>query len=328
MAFIPSYIKLYESGGLKLRVEKAEAVLHCCNACPHNCMAERIDGKRGICQSGILPIVSSYTLHHGEEPILSGTKGAGNIFFGNCNLRCAFCQNFEISQNRKEEEFNTVSVERLAEIMLELQNSGAHNIGWVSPTHFVPVILKSLLIAVEKGLNIPIIYNSNGYDSVEILKLLEGIVDIYLPDIKYGRDEYGEKYSFAENYFTFAKDAVKEMFRQTGSKIKTENGVAVRGLIIRHLVLPNDISESENVFKFIAEELSKDVYVSLMSQYYPAHKANDEILLSRRIRESEYNKALNLLMKYGLNNGWAQEMESYDNYRPEFRKDRKNPFRN
>lgn len=324
----PSYIELYNNGELKHRVNKASEILHCCNACPHECHADRLNGQRGICHSGAIPIVSSYTLHHGEEPLISGTRGAGNTFFGNCNLACIYCQNHEISQNWKEEEFHTVSIERLAGIMLELQEMGAHNIGWVSPTHFVPVILKSFYIAVEQGLNLPVIYNSNGYDSVEVLKLLEGIVDIYLPDIKYGCDNYGEKYSNAEKYFTSAKLAVKEMHRQVGTKLTVEKNTLLRGLIIRHLVLPNDLSESENVFKFIADELNPDVYISLMSQYYPAHRSAEEILLDRRLRESEYNRTLSLLKKYGLTKGWIQEMESFDHYRPDFIRNRKNPFNN
>lgn len=324
----PSYINLHKTGELLKRADEAIKLFENCTACPHNCQKNRTAGERGICASGVLPVVSSYTLHHGEEPVISGVRGAGNIFFGNCNLRCIFCQNYEISQNRQEEKQNTVTVERLAGIMLELQEMGAHNIGWVSPTHFTPVILKALSIAADGGLRIPIIYNSNGYDSVEVLKLLDGVVDIYLPDIKYGCDEYGEKYSNAEGYFTAAKLAVKEMYRQTGSSIEVEEGVITRGLIIRHLVLPNGLAESGEVFKFIAEELDKEVHISLMSQYYPVHNAFREILLSRKLREQEYEKALSLMEKYGLAKGWIQEMESNENYRPEFNRDRKNPFNN
>ena len=316
MNFVPSYIKLYKTGELKRRVKKAEEILFRCNACPHNCRTNRIIKNDGFCRSGNLPVVSSYTLHHGEEPVLSGTNGAGNIFFGNCNLRCIYCQNFEISQNRIEEEQHKVSIEKLADIMIELQAKGAHNIGLVSPTHFVPVILKSLLIAVEKGLNLPLIYNSNGYDSVEVLELLDGIIDIYLPDCKYGSDEYGKKFSGAKDYFTHSKKAIKEMYRQTGLELVMEDNVIVRGLIIRHLVLPNDLSDTEEVFKFISEELNPDVYVSLMAQYYPVHKASDEILLDRKLRESEYLRAVALLDKYKLNKGWVQELDSVDHYRP------------
>lgn len=322
----PSYINLLKSGELKSRSDLADILLSDCRSCPHDCGADRISDKYGFCLSGYLPIVSSYTLHHGEEPVLSGTNGAGNIFFGNCNLRCQFCQNFEISQNYKEEKKHEISMELLAEIMIELQNHGSHNIGLVSPSHFTPQILKSIYIAALNGLNLPIIYNSNGYDSVEMLKHFDGIIDIYLPDLKYGNNSYAKTYSKIDNYFDKAKSAVLEMFRQVGDKLVFENGVVTRGLIIRHLVLPNDLSETENVFKFIAEEVSRDIHISLMSQYYPTNKAGKYDLLNRQIRYSEYEKALELLEKYGLKNGWVQEMESPDYYRPNFNKDRSKPF--
>lgn len=326
MAFIPAYRKLYDTGGLEQRYKQAEELLNSCTICPHECRVDRTANKRGICKSGLLPIVSSYTLHHGEEPVLSGKRGAGNIFFGNCNLSCIFCQNYEISQNCNEEEAHAVTPERLADIMIELQQKGAHNIGLVSPTHYAVPILKSIFIAAGKGLNLPIIYNSNGYDSVETLKLFDGVIDIYLPDCKYGNDMNGKKFSNAEEYFTHSKEAIKEMYRQVGGKLIYENNTCVRGLIIRHLVLPNGLSESENVFKFIAGELSSNVYISLMSQYYPVNKASNEILLNRKLKEIEYCRAVELLGKYNLNNGWIQEIESSDYYKPEFRNKRNDPF--
>ncbi len=321
-----SYLNLLESGELKRRADLADNLLAECRSCPHECAANRIIDEYGFCFSGYLPIVSSYTLHHGEEPVLSGTKGAGNIFFGNCNLRCQYCQNFEISQNYEEEKKHSVSFERLAEIMLELQKRGSHNIGLVSPSHFTPQILKSIYIAAKNGLTIPIIYNSNGYDSVEMLKLFDGIVDIYLPDLKYGNNVYAKTYSKIDEYFDKAKMAVKEMFRQVGDTLTYKDEVVTRGLIIRHLVLPNDLSETEQVFKFIAEELSCNVHISLMSQYYPTNKADKYELISRPLRQSEYNRALEFLEKYNLKNGWVQEMESFDYYRPDFKKDRLKPF--
>jgi putative pyruvate formate lyase activating enzyme len=287
-----------------------------------------MNGEYGICQSLELPIVSSYTPHHGEEPVLSGTNGAGNIFFGNCNLRCVFCQNHEISQNWKVEKDNEVSYERIADIMIELQNKGCHNIGLVSPTHFSAQILKSIYLAALKELNIPIIYNTNGYDSVEMIKLFKDVIDIYLPDFKYGDNQYAKKYSRVDNYFEHAGKAIKEMFNQVGDELVYDNDVVVRGLIIRHLVLPNGLSETEKVFKFIAEELSPNIHISLMSQYYPSNKANNDILLSRQLRISEYEKAIVLMEKYGLHNGWIQELESSDNYRPQFNSNRQNPFEN
>jgi putative pyruvate formate lyase activating enzyme len=326
MSFEPSYIKLYKSGELKERVEQAERMLDACNICPRNCLTKRTENELGVCLSGYLPVVSSYTPHFGEEPVLTGTNGAGNIFFGNCNLKCVFCQNHEISQNWKAESNKEVSFERLADIMIELQDKGCHNIGLVSPTHFSAQILKSIHIAVEKGLHLPIIYNTNGYDSIEMLKLYDGVIDIYLPDFKYGNDEYAKKYSKVDDYYEKAKPAIKEMYRQVGAELKYDGDVVVRGLIIRHLVLPNDLAESENVFKYIAQELSLDIHMSVMAQYYPTFMSKRDILVDRPIRESEYDRVLRLLEKYNLNNGWTQEMESTDTYRPDFNGNREKPF--
>ncbi|MCE1187675.1 MAG: radical SAM protein [Ignavibacteria bacterium] len=326
--FTPRYIELAQSGELHRRAQTALGFYSACTVCPHNCKVDRANGVFGVCGSTAMPIVSSYGPHHGEEPVISGTKGAGNIFFGNCNLQCVFCQNFEISQNRKKERAYEVSIPRLAEIMLELQSSGCHNIGLVSPTHHAPAIIAAIEIAALNGLRLPIVYNSNGYDSVEMLQLFEGVIDIYLPDLKYGNDEYGEQYSKAPGYFTSATDAIAEMYRQTGSELLISDGLLYHGLIIRHLVLPNDLSETEEVFKFISTKLGADVTISLMAQYYPIYKANDELLLSRPLRESEYNRVVKLLDKYGLTNGWLQEMESKDSYRPSFEVSRENPFGN
>ena len=326
MNFIPSYKKLLKSGELHNRAEEAYNNLQSCTSCPRDCKVDRINGEYGICTSGDLPIVSSYTPHFGEEPVLSGTKGAGNIFFGNCNLKCIYCQNFEISQNPKSEKQNEVTHERLAEIMIDLQNKGCHNIGLVSPTHFSATILRSIYIAAQQGLKLPIIYNTNGYDSVEMLKLYDGVIDIYLPDFKYGSSEYAKTYSLVDNYFEKTKDAIKEMYRQVGAELICDGDVVVRGLIIRHLILPNDLSETEKVFKFIAEELSPNIHISLMSQYYPTNKTSKDILVDRTLRNSEYEKAIELLDKYGLHNGWIQELESSENYRPNFNEDRINPF--
>jgi len=329
MIYQPSYIKLYESGELKRRIEILDEMLTSCNICPLDCKVNRKQGKIARCYSRYLPIVSSYCQHFGEEPPLVGTNGAGNIFFGNCNLRCVYCQNYQISQNYKNEIKNEVSFERLAEIMLELQKKGCHNIGLVSPTHFVPQILKSLYIAIEKGLILPLIYNTNAYDSVEVLCLLDGIVDIYLPDLKYSYDSDGYNYSKVKEYPKFARLAVKEMHRIVGSMlVMDDHGSLKRGLLIRHLVLPNDIAGSEETLKWISEELGKDVALSIMSQYYPTDKVgttHELPLLNRHIRESEYEKVLALLDKYGLENGWMQNFESKDYYKPDFT-DRVQPF--
>jgi putative pyruvate formate lyase activating enzyme len=327
MNFIPSYKKLLQNGELLKRAEEAYNNLYSCTSCPRDCKVNRINGEYGICTSGNLPVVSSYAPHYGEEPVLSGTKGAGNIFFGNCNLKCIYCQNYEISQNPKSERLNEVNHNRLAEIMLELQKKNCHNIGLVSPTHFSATILKSIYLAAQQGLNLPIIYNTNAYDSVEMLKLYDGVIDIYLPDFKYGNSENAKKYSLVDNYFEKTKEAIKEIFRQVGDELIYEGGIAVRGMIIRHLILPNDLSETENVFKFIAEELSPNIHISLMSQYFPTNKAYTDDLFSRPLHKTEYDKAVDLLDKYGLYNGWIQEMESSRTYRPNFNEDRTNPFK-
>jgi putative pyruvate formate lyase activating enzyme len=326
MNFNPSYKKISEEDFAD-RLLQADEILKNCTCCLRNCLVDRTKEELGTCQSGDKPIVSSYTLHFGEEPVLSGTNGAGNIFFGNCNLRCDYCQNFEISQRPLFEKLNVISVERLSEIMIDLQRKGAHNIGLVSPTHFSASILKSIKIARDKGLNLPIIYNTNGYDSVEILKLYKDVIDIYLPDFKYGNNEYGRRYSKAPNYFDNCKIAIKEMYKQVGGELIYENSVVVRGLIIRHLVLPNGLAESEEVFKFIAS-LDPKIHISLMAQYYPTNRSSRNILLNRKISFREYERVLELLDKYGLENGWIQELESNDFYRPNFNEDRVDPFGN
>ena len=324
---IPSYVKLINSGAFKERLFKAESILQSCTSCPRNCNVDRTSGEYGICQSGDLPIVSSYTPHFGEEPVLSGSRGAGNIFFGNCNLRCVFCQNYVISQNYKVERKNEVSSERLADIMLELQGKDCHNIGLVSPTHFSASILQSIYLAAVRGLRLPIIYNTNGYDSVEMLKLYDDVIDIYLPDFKWGENSVGKTYSRVSDYFDAVKPAIEEMYRQVGSELVYKDGIVTRGLIIRHLVMPNGLAETENVFRFIAD-LDPKIHISLMAQYYPSNKAEKYPLISRNISSSEYYRAIELLDKFGLENGWVQETESKESYRPFFEQTREDPFKN
>ena len=327
MIFTPSYIELFASGEFHRRMARLEAMLESCTVCPHDCGNNRVDNELARCYSGYLPIVSSYCQHFGEEPALGGTRGVGNIFFGNCNLRCVYCQNFQISQNWKTEKKNEVTFERLTEIMLELQGKGVHSIGFVSPTHFVPQIVRALSMAIPCGLEIPLIYNTNAYDSVEVLRLLDGIFDIYLPDLKYSVDEFGYKYSKVKSYAEISRAAVQEMYRQVGSEVVYgDDGLVKRGLIIRHLVLPNDIASSDDTLGWIAKELDNRVTLSVMSQYYPTHKALSTELLDRRIREGEYEKVLQLLDKYGFENGWVQDFESHDYYRPDFN-DRMEPFK-
>lgn len=294
-------------------------------------MINRNENKIAACYSGKLPVVSSYCVHHGEEPILSGTacdmndNGVGNVFFGNCNLRCVYCQNHEISQNHKLEIKNEASIEELAGIMLQLQERGVNAIGLVSPTHFVPQIVSALCIAAEGGLCLPLIYNTNSYDSPEVIRLLDGIIDIYLPDMKYSDNESGYKFSKIKNYADHSRTAVTEMYRQLGSGLVMNNGILQRGLIIRHLILPNDLAGSRNTLEFIAS-LDRNICISVMSQYYPVHKAVTEELLSRNIREIEYCRVLEMLDELGLENGFVQEFESESYYRPDF-SNRAEPFR-
>jgi putative pyruvate formate lyase activating enzyme len=333
--YSPPYRKLYEYGELAQRAGQLVAMLESCNICPLDCQVNRLAGEISRCYSGRLPIVSSYCPHFGEEPALVGANGVGNIFFGNCNLKCSYCQNYEISQRWKDERKNEVTVQRLAEMMIELQDiHKCHAIGFVSPTHFVPQMVEGILEGCERGLHVPIIYNTNAYDSVEVLRLLEGIVDIYLPDVKYAEDEAGYRYSGVKEYVAHSRNALREMYRQMGNELVIgEDGLVKRGLIIRHLVLPNDLAGSRDTLSFIAGELSSNVTLSVMSQYYPTNKVTETNadkfeylqLLNRRIREREYDKVLDMLDEFGFENGWAQEFESQDYYRPDF-SDRVTPF--
>ena len=327
----PSYVQLYQSGELLRRVQSLEKLLLSCTVCPLDCGNNRLNNELARCYSGRLPIVSSYTAHFGEEPPLVGTRGAGNIFFGNCNLRCVYCQNYQISQTHKEQIKNEITHERLAEMMLELQGRGCHNINFVSPTHFGPQMARAILLAAQNGLRVPIVYNTNAYDSVEVLRQLENIVDVYLPDLKYASDDAGYMYSKVSGYKEHSRKALAEMFRQTGDELVfNEDGILQRGLVIRLLVLPNDVAEIRESLEWIKDSLSPRVAISLMAQYYPTHQAERNgryVLLSRRIRESEWFKATSALAELEMEEGWVQE---YDGaafyYRPDFG-DRDRPFR-
>lgn len=292
----PGYIELNRSGELKERVESLKSILNECVLCPRNCRVNRNAGKKGKCRVGSEIIISSVHPHFGEESCLVGTHGSGTIFFASCNMNCIYCQNFEISRFKQGE---IVSVYTLAEAMLYLQKMGCHNINLVTPTHYTPQIVEAIFIAVNKGLKVPIVYNCGGYESVETLKLLEGIIDIYMPDIKYADDTYALKYSGAPNYWNYVRLAVKEMWRQVGD-LEIEDGIAVRGLLVRHLVLPNNIAGSEKVFEFIANEISKNTYVNIMAQYRPYFNAFLKPELSRRITIQEYREAVQMAKKTGL----------------------------
>ncbi|MGZ8845964.1 MAG: radical SAM protein [Pyrinomonadaceae bacterium] len=329
--FEASYQRLLRSGELRQRVEALEALLERCTVCPLDCGNNRLQNELARCYSGRLPIVSSYTAHFGEEPPLVGTRGAGNVFFGNCNLRCVYCQNYQISQAHKEQIKNEVTPERLAEMMLELQARGCPNINFVSPTHFEPQMARAILIAAEQGLRLPIVYNTNAYDSVEVLRLLDGIVDVYLPDLKYAEDEAGFLYSKVRSYASVSRAAIAEMCRQMGDELVIgEDGLLKRGLVIRLLVLPNDIGSVRESLEWIRDELSPRVAVSLMAQYYPTNVAGTNpryALLSRRIRETEWLRAVSALDELGMSEGWMQEYDGASfYYRPDFN-DQETPFR-
>jgi putative pyruvate formate lyase activating enzyme len=291
---------------LQKRIEAAYGLLEACRLCPRECGVNRLkNDKIGFCRSGLNLVVSSASTHHGEEPPISGTKGSGAIFFANCNLRCVYCQNYPISQMGNGTERTPGE---LACQMLRLQEQGCHNVNLVTPTHFMPQILKAFGIARERGFNLPIVYNTSGYEGLEPLRLLDGIVDIYLPDMRYSEDKTARRYSTAIHYPELNRAAIKEMYQQVGNLLVDEQGIAKRGLIIRHLVLPNQLSGTETVIKFLSEEISKDVSISLMSQYFPAYKAHGFKELSRRITVEEYDEAYGIMRKYGLENGWVQEL--------------------
>ena len=282
---------------LSERLEMALEILSNCELCPRKCHVNRLKSDKGFCKTGRNAAVSSYGPHFGEEKVLVGRFGSGTIFFTHCNMSCVFCQNYDISQLGKG---NEVSAQELADIMLELQRTGCHNINLVSPTHCVAQILEALLIAFEEGLKIPIVYNTGGYDSVDTLKLLDGIVDIYMPDIKYGDDETGNRYSQVPDYFTVAKKAVKEMHRQVGDLKTDDSGIAVKGLLARHLVLPGDLADTEKVMEFLATEISTETFVNIMDQYRPLYMARQYPELSRSINRAEFQRAVKIAQRYGI----------------------------
>ncbi|NIV36866.1 MAG: radical SAM protein, partial [Anaerolineae bacterium] len=275
-----------------------------CELCPHCCNANRLKGGRGICRMGALPKVSSWNLHHWEEPPLSGTRGSGTIFFSGCTGRCTFCQNYPISQLGYGDE---VEIQRLAGMMLELQRKGAHNINLVTPTHFVPQILAALVHATRAGLRLPLVYNTSGYEREETLKLLNGVVDVWLPDAKYADDTTALWLSGFRNYVHNNRAALREMYRQTGPELVLDsNGIGVQGMIVRHMILPEGLAGTPQVLDWLARELSPQVYVSLMDQYFPAHRALRDPVLGRKTTQAEYQAALDAFDTAGLRRGWFQ----------------------
>lgn len=298
MGFRPGYIRLYETGELFERIKGLRALLSPCRLCPLRCGASRLDGETGVCHTGALPRVSAAIAHFGEEPPLSGRFGSGTIFLSYCNLKCVFCQNHEISRSGDGRE---VTPEGLASMMLRLQREGCHNINFVTPTHQPPQIAESLPLAIENGLDVPLVYNSGGYDSVETLRLLEGIFDIYMPDIKYGSDLSGLELSGIHGYFSNAREAVREMHRQVGDLETGPDNIARRGLIVRHLVLPDGLAGSDEVMRFLAEDISTGTYVNIMGQYRPVYRAFEDPRLSRRTTDTELEEAVETARQKGLN---------------------------
>ncbi len=296
-SFKPCYINLYKSGNLRSRIKNAFSLLESCRICPRNCGVDRLTGEKGFCGAREFLEVSAFHPHFGEEGPLVGARGSGTIFLTHCNLKCVFCQNYPISHLG---EGKKVSGRDLANIMLNLQSLGCHNINFVTPTHYVPQIIASLPHAIKNGLNIPLVYNCGGYESIEILKILEDIFDIYMPDFKFANPDIAKKFSKAYDYPKVAKAAILEMYRQVGDLVVDERGTARRGLIVRHLVLPNKMAGTEEVVKFISEKVSTNTYVNIMSQYYPCQEDFEYPALNRRVTPDEYQRALKNALDMGL----------------------------
>ncbi len=288
--FLPAYLRLLESGALARRVKLAWGHLVDCDLCARYCHVNRRAGIEGaVCRTGERAIIASWGPHHGEEDVLRGWRGSGTIFFGWCNLRCVYCQNWDISQKGAGREVEPLAI---ADMMLELQEDGCHNVNFVSPSHVVAQIIAAVEIAARKGLRLPLVYNTGGYDSIEALQLLDGIVDIYMPDMKYGGSDCARKYSKVRDYVAMNRQAVKEMHRQVGDLVMDAYGIAQRGLLVRHLVLPDNIAGTEAVLTFLADEVSPHTYVNLMDQYRPCYRADEYPELDRQIKRDEYEAAL------------------------------------
>lgn len=290
-------------------------ILEKCAICPHNCGINRLNNQIGRCKSKDTVKVALYSTHNFEEPCISGKKGSGTVFFSNCNMNCVFCQNYEISQQGKGKE---ISIEELADIFIKQQEKDVENINLVTPTSYVPQIIEAIKIARKNGLKLPIVYNTNGYEKVETLKMLEGYVDIYLPDFKYSDDDLGKRLSKVDNYFEIVTEALKEMYRQTGKAVFNGEGIMQKGMIIRHLVLPNHILNSRRVLKWINENMH-DVYVSVMAQYFPTYKAKEIDDINRKLTKEEYEQIENYLYRLDLENGYIQELgEHEEEYVPDW----------
>lgn len=295
--FIPVYQETHRKGIIKEKIQKAYSLMESCVLCGRYCRVNRMKGERGFCNTGKLPVISSFGPHYGEESPLVGSYGSGTIFLTGCNLGCIFCQNFDISLGQ---EGSTHSFAQLADMMMNLQNRGCHNINFVTPSHQAPMIIEALDIAVNNGLNIPIVWNCGGYESPEALEILDGIVDIYMPDFKFFDKEPAKKYLNAEDYPDMARNALKEMYRQVGDLKVDEWGIAVRGLLVRHLVMPGRLAGTKELVEWLAGEISPDTYINIMSQYHPCHKARNFREINRRITDEEYREAVEWGRSAGL----------------------------
>ena len=306
----PAYLALNASGELARRAAQAWDMLAPCRLCPHDCGVDRLSGELGVCRMDARLKVSSWTLYQGEEPPISGTRGSGAIFFSGCTGRCRFCQSYPISQLGHGRE---IDVERLARLMLELQRKGAHNINLVTPTHYLPHILAALPHAIRGGLTLPLVYNTSGYERIEALRLLDGVIDVWLPDAKYAENGPARRLSGFVRYVEHNRAALREIYRQVGDELLLDgDGLAVRGMIVRHLVLPADLAGTERVLHWLAEELSPRVHVSLMDQYFPAYRVLDDPVLGRKVTAEEYESALGALESAGLEYGWSQATRDED----------------
>lgn len=316
MHTVKRYTDLYLSGELDKKIGTLLDRAASCSLCPRTCRVNRLRGERGICGAGDRLTICKSLPHFGEEPVLTGTHGSGTIFFTYCNLSCTFCQNYQISQ---EHLGSPMDPPELAAIMLRLQEQGCHNINLVSPTHFLPQIVKAVKVAAAQGLILPLVYNTNGYERVDVLRSLQGIIDIYLPDAKYGDDRAAQEFSHAPRYTYYNSAALGEMFRQVGVLRTDDRNIAERGLIIRHLVLPRNVAGTAQVLKMIQQRLGNTPHVSLMGQYFPAHKAPGRAELNRKITREEYQQCCSLLEQYGFENGWIQEPDDVqERFLPDF----------
>ncbi|MBK5100896.1 MAG: radical SAM protein [Desulfobacteraceae bacterium] len=293
----PSYIRLYRDGELAARLQKAFSLIEACHLCPRACGVNRLKEERGFCETGRRAKVASYNAHFGEEKPLVGRYGSGTIFMSSCNLLCSFCQNYDISHQAEGVE---VEPEHLCAMMIHLAQRGCHNINFVTPSHVVPQIIEALILAIDQGLNVPLVYNSSGYDCKETLELLDGIFDIYMPDFKFWDGQWAERFCKAPDYREVASEAIKEMHRQVGDLVMDDEGIALAGLLVRHLVMPNHVSGTEEIMEFLSRQISPDTYVNVMDQYRPCGRANQDEFISRRLNAQEYRDAVTSAKNAGL----------------------------